>query len=141
VQITLPAKEFGIWQSERSYRYKEEALYNHAPQNPGIYELVTFDAEQNPKVVFADWVKDKSIFDALFEHWRGEKQPAVMDLLSKYPNLYFSFIVDSDAKTDEDMQDLFYAIVKADKPELVDASVVKPTGRYSEITVKDKSIL
>jgi len=134
-------KEFGIWQSERSYRYKEEAMYNHAPQNPGIYELVTFDAEQNAKVLYADWTKDKTIFDALFEHWRGEKQPAVMDLLSKHPNLYFSFIVDSDAKTPEDMQDLFYAIVQADKPTLVDPATVKPTGRYSEITVKDKSIL
>ena len=25
MQITLAAKEFGIWQSERSYRFKEEA--------------------------------------------------------------------------------------------------------------------
>jgi len=134
-------KEFGIWQSERSYRFKEEALYNHAPQNPGIYELVTFDAEQNPKVIFADWAKEKSIFDALFEHWRGEKQPAVQELLVRYPNLYFSFIVDSDAKTPEDMQDLFYAVVQSDKPELVDPTTIKATGRYSQITVKDKSIL
>ena len=134
-------KEFGIWQSERSYRFKEEALYNHAPQSPGIYELVIFDADQNAKVVFADWAKEKSIFDALFEHWRGEKKPTVQELLARYPNLYFSFIVDSDAKTPEDMQDLFYAIIQSDKPELVDSSAVKPTGRYSEITVKDKSIL
>ena len=137
----MATKEFGIWQSERSYRFKEEALYNHAPQAPGIYELVIFDEQQNAKVVFADWAKDKSIYDALFEHWRGEKKPTVPDLLAKYPNLYFSFIVDSDAKTPEDMQDLFYAVVQSDKPELVDASAVKPTGRYSEITVKDKSIL
>jgi hypothetical protein len=137
----MSAKEFGIWQSERSYRFKEEALYNHAPENPGIYELVTFDAEQNPKVVFADWVKEKTIFEALFEHWRGEKKPTVPDLLARYPNLYFSFVVDSDAKSPEDMQDLFYAIVQSDKPELVDQAAVKPTGRYSQITVKDKSIL
>jgi len=140
--VTLATtKEFGIWQSERSYRYKEEAMYNHAPQNPGIYELVTFDERQNPKVIFADWTKDKSIFEALFEHWRGEKKPAVQELIGLYPNLYFSFIVDSDAKTPEDMQDIFYAIVQADKPVLVDPATVKPTGRYSEVTVKDKSIL
>ena len=135
------AKEFGVWQSERSYRFKEEALYNHAPQNPGIYELVTFDEQQNAKVLYAEWAKDKSIHETLFEHWRGQKQPAVMDLLSKYPNLYFSYIVDSDAKTPEDMQDLFYAVVQTDKPELVDASTVKPTGRYSAVTYKDKSLL
>ena len=56
--VSATTKEFGIWQSERSYRYKEEALYNHAPQNPGIYELVVFaDEAQNAKVVFADWTK------------------------------------------------------------------------------------
>ena len=77
----------------------------------------------------------------LFEHWRGEKQPAVQDLLVKYPNLYFSFVVDSDAATPEDMQDLFYAIVQSDKPELVDPDTVQPTGRYTEITYKDKSLL
>jgi hypothetical protein len=134
-------KEFSVWQSERSYRFKEEALYNHAPQSPGIYELVTFDAEQNPQVLFAEWAKDQSIFEALSEHWRGEKKPAVQDLLARYPNLYFSFVVDSDASTPEDMQDLFYAIVQADKPDLLDPASVKSTGRYSEITVKDKSIL
>jgi hypothetical protein len=65
----------------------------------------------------------------------------VQELLVRYPNLYFSFIVDSDASTPEDMQDLFYAVVQTDKPELVDPATVKPTGRYSAITVKDKSIL
>ena len=134
-------KEFGVWQSERSYRFKEEALHNHAPQTPGIYQLVTFDAQENAKVLYADWVKDKSIYDALFEHWRGDKKPAVRDLLTRYPNLYFSFVVDSDASTPEDMQDLFYAIVHADKPELVDPGSVKPTGRYTDITYKDKSLL
>jgi hypothetical protein len=134
-------KEFGVWQSERSYRFKEEALYSHAPQNPGIYELVTFDAQQKARVLYAEWTREKSICDALFEHWRGEKQPAVQDLLTKYPNLYFSFVVDSDAATPDDMQDLFYAIVQTDKPELVDPLTVKPTGRYEEVTYRDKSLL
>jgi hypothetical protein len=134
-------REFGIWQSERSYRFKEEAIHNHAPENPGIYELVTFDDKQDAKVVYADWVQNKTIFESLFEHLKGEKKPTVQELLAKYQNLYFSFIVDSDASTPEDMQDLFYAIVQSDKPELVDAAAVKPTGRYAKITVKDKSIL
>ncbi len=134
-------REFGIWQSERSYRFKEEAIYSHAPEKPGIYELVSFEGAQNPKVIFADWVKDKTIAEALLDHWKGKKAPTVEDLLAKYQNLYFSFVVDSDAQTPEDMQDLFYAIVQSDKPELLDASRVQPTGRYSHITVRDKSIL
>ena len=137
----MTIKEFGIWQSEKSYRFKEEAFENHAPQTPGIYELVTFDESQNAKVLYADWTPGQSIYTALYEHWRGEKKPDAQELLKQYPNLYFSFVVDSDAETPEDMQDLFYGMVQADKPVLMDAESVKPTGRYSAITVKDKSIL
>jgi hypothetical protein len=135
------AKEFGIWNSERSFRYKEEALYSHAPQTPGIYQIVTFDEQQNAKVVFMDLATDKSIFDSLYEHWRGEKQPTVQSLLSKYPNLYFSYVVDSDAKTPEDQKDLFWAMAQQDKPELVDWKNLPNTGRYSDIRIKDKSLL
>src|SRR5689334_8008103 len=98
----MTTRTFDIWQSPKSYRYKEEAILNHAPQQPGIYELVTFDDQQNAKVLYVDWVADRSIYDALFEHWNGEKQPYTQDLLAKYPNLYFSFIMESDAKTEED---------------------------------------
>ena len=134
-------KEFEVWQSERSYRVKEDAFHNHAPQTPGIYELVTFDEQQNAKVLYAAITTDRSIFDALYEHWRGERQPSVPDLLAKYPNLYFSFVVDSDAKTPEDQQDLFWAMVQADKPELMDLSTVRNSGRYANVTFRDKSLL
>ena len=134
-------KEFEIWTSERSYRFKEEALYNHAPQTPGIYQLVTFDEQQNPKVVFMALTVEKSIYDALFEHWRGERNPAVQDLVARYPNLYFSFVVESNAQGSDDLKDLFWAMVQADKPVEPNPTQVANTGRYSEITVKDKSIL
>src|SRR5579872_1838844 len=134
-------KEFSIWTSERCYRFKEDAFQNHAPQTPGIYELVTFDERQQPKVLYAGLTTDKSIFQALYEHFEGSRQPAAKDLLAKHPNLYFSYVVDSDAKTPEDMQDLFYGIVHTDQAENPDPATVKHTGRYSEIKVKDKSIL
>jgi len=140
-ETAKPSKTFEIWNSERSYRYKEEAMHNHAPNTPGIYQLVTFDERQNPKVVFMALTLDKTIFMALDEHWQGIRQPAVQTLLASHPNLYFSFVVDSDAKTAEDLQDLFWAMVQSDKPEATSPHDPKPTGRYSEIHVKDKSIL
>ena len=140
-ETSKPARTFGYWPSERCFRYKEEAMHNHAPQKSGIYEFVTFDEQQKPKVVFASLVTDATIFKALFEHWEGNRKPAVQDLLKQLPNLYFSYVVESDAQTPEDLQDLFYGIVQEDKPETTEPAVVKPTGRYSEIKVKDKSIL
>jgi hypothetical protein len=127
--------------AERSYRYKEEALYSHAPQKPGIYQLVTFDEQQNGTILYIGLTLDKSIFDALYEHWRGERSPKVQELLAKYPNLYFGYVVDSNAKDVDDLKDLFWAMVQAEKPALVDPASVKHTGRYAEITYKDKSIL
>jgi hypothetical protein len=140
-QPPAPSKHFEVWMAERSYRYKEEALYSHAPQKPGIYQLVTFDEQQNGQILYTGLTLDKSIFDALYEHWRGDRQPAVQDLLSKYPNLYFGYVVDANVENAEDLKDLYYAMVQADKPTLIDPASVKPTGRYSEVTYKDKSIL
>src|SRR3954466_439752 len=104
------AKHFELWMSERSYRYKEEALYSHAPQTPGIYQLVTFDEQQNGTILYLGLTLDKSIFDALYEHWRGQRQPTVQDLLAKYPNLYFGYVAQADVQTPEDWKDLFYAM-------------------------------
>lgn len=139
--MQIATKQFEIWSSERSYRFKEEAIHSHAPQAPGIYELVTFDKNQNGSVVFMGLTLDKPLFAVLYEHWRGERQPAVRDLLAKYPNLYFSFVAESSAQGDDDWKDLFWAMCQAEKPLLMDLSQVQPTGRYEAITFKDKSIL
>src|SRR5438270_3246554 len=103
VQMTaLTAKHFDIWTSERSYRYKEEALYSHAPQTPGIYQIAAFDEQQQGTVLHMGLTLDKSIYDALFEHWRGERQPNVQELLTRYPKVYFGFVVQANAENDED---------------------------------------
>ena len=139
--MQVATKEFTYWLAPKSYRYKEEAIYNHAPQAPGIYSLVTFPEGENGKTLYLGLTTDKSVYDALFEHWRGERQPTVQDLLAKYPNLYFGYVVESDAQTPEDLQDFFWALVQEEKPELMDLSQIKPTGRYSDIKIRDRSIL
>src|SRR4029077_11640674 len=138
---TVTKKHYDVWMAERSFRFKEEALYSHAPQKPGIYQLVTFDEQQNGIILFMALTLDRSIFDALCEHWRGDRQPAVQDLLAKYPNLYFGYVLESNAPGPEDWKDLFWALAQQEKPELIDLAQIKPTGRYSDITVRDKSLL
>ena len=140
-QVAGPTKQFDIWSAPKSYRYKEEAMYNHAPQTPGIYYLVTFDEQQNGRYLYVGLVLDRSIYDALFEHWNGTREPKAQDLLSKYANLYFGFIVDSNCQSSEDLKDLYWTMVQAEKPELMDPNAVQHTGRYSEILIKEKSLL
>jgi len=138
---TSTAKQFEIWTSDKSFRYKEEAMYNHAPQTPGIYYIVTFDEKGQGKTLFMGNAADSTIFKALFQHWEGTLDPKVQDLLAKYPSVYFMFIVESNAQSPEDQQDLFWALAQQEKPELMDWKNLPNTGRYAEITVKDKSFL
>ena len=37
IETFSPDKTFEIWNSPKSYRYKEEAITNHAPQTPGMF--------------------------------------------------------------------------------------------------------
>jgi len=137
----MSEKIFDIWNAPKSYRYKEEAILNHAPQTPGIYELVTFDDQQNAQVLYVGLVEDRTIYDALFEHWNGDREPKAQELLKKYPNLYFSFIVEANAQSPEDWKDLFWAMCNADKPSLQDWKSLTHSGRYTTIEAKEKSLL
>jgi hypothetical protein len=140
-EIAGPAKEFNVWNSPKSFRFKQEAIFNHAPQYKGIYQLVTFDDQQNAQVVYMELTKDQNIDEALQDHLDGKKKPTVEELLAKNPNLYFSYLVEHNAATPEDEQDLFWAMVQSDKPLASNPPQPTHSGRYSEITVKDKSIL
>ena len=132
---------FDVWSAPKSYRYKEEAILNHAPQTPGVYELVTFDDQQSAKVLYAGVVTDRTIYDALFEHWNGDRDPKAQDLLRQYPNLYFFFFVDSSAKTPEDLQDLHWAVCQADKPALQNWQGMKHSGRSAGVSFKERSLM
>src|SRR5262245_41731510 len=102
------SKHFDVWMAERSFRYRGEPLYSHAAQKRGIYQLVTFDEHQNGSILYMGLALEKSVFDVLYEHWRGERKPTVQDLLSKYPNLYFGYVAESNASSAEDLKDLFW---------------------------------
>jgi len=137
----MSEKTFSMWIAPKSYRYKEEAILNHAPQTPGIYQIVTFDAEQNAQVLYAGLVLDRTIYDALFEHWNGDRDPKAQELLAQYPNLYFSFVIEADAETPEDWKDLYWAICQTDKPSLQDLSTIQHTGRYTKVDAREKTSL
>jgi len=95
-------KVFTIHTSEKCYRFKPEALETHAPPNKGIYELVTFDENQAPKVLYIGGAFDKTIRECLEAHAQGTLEPTASKLFESHPDLYFDFIVDWDAKTLED---------------------------------------
>jgi len=129
-------RTYNIRNSEKCFRYKDEAITNHAPQKKGIYELVTFDEKQNPQVLYVGAAFDKTIYECLEGHFRGTLNPTVPDLLNKHPNLYFDYLEEmGNAKTQEDAQDIFWWLVQKHKPSYNDVAAVRPSNRPGTIDV------
>lgn len=127
-------KTYHVRNSERCFRFKPDAFYSHAPDRPGIYELVTFDAAKNAQVLFVGAAFDKTIRACLEEHATGERAPAASDLLSRHANLYFDYLDQTDAKSREDAQDIYWWLVQKHKPVYNEAAVA-PSGRYPSVDV------
>ena len=111
---------------------KPDALPNHAPAIPGIYELVTFDEAQNAKVLYVAYSGKASIAQCLQDHLAGTKQPTTQDLITKHSNLYFDFVILKGPATSEDYQDALWSLTQEHKPPYnTDATV--PSGRFASV--------
>jgi hypothetical protein len=128
-------RTFHIRNSEKCFRFKPEAFCNHAPQNKGIYELVTFDENQNPQVLYVGAAFDKGILQCLEGHAEGTLKPFSKELFEKHPNLYFDYIATWDAKSADDAQDVYWWLIQKHRPPYNDVASVRSSERPGNITV------
>jgi hypothetical protein len=128
-------KNYHITNSEKCFRFKADAFCNHAPKNKGIYELVTFDQNDNPTVLFVGAAFEKGILESLEAHAAGALKPSSDEIFAAYPNLYFDYLAQMDAKSQEDAQDIYWWLVQKHKPRYNDVAAVKNSGRYQQIDV------
>ena len=128
-------RTYRVRNTEKCYRFKPEAFMSHAPSNKGIYELVTFDEAQNPQVVFIGAAFDKGIRESLEGHAAGDTMPTASEILARFPNLYFDYLEEMDARTKEDAQDIYWWLVQKHKPVFNDAAKTTHSGRYDTINV------
>jgi hypothetical protein len=137
MQLSTETKQkiYHIRNSEKCFRFKPEAFEAHAPPHRGIYELVTFDESQNPQVLFVGAAFESTIFESLQGHLDGTVKPSAGELLIKYPNLYFDYIAEMDAKTKEDAQDIYWWLLQKHKPACNDWASVQPSKRFETIHV------
>lgn len=131
-------KTYNVRSSEKCFRFKPDAFCSHAPPNKGIYELVTFDDQQNAKVLYVGAAFEKGILSSLEAHAAGALEPKSSDLFAKYPNLYFDYLASMDAKTQEDAQDIYWWLVQKHKPPYNDIPSIKHSGRYQNINVVEQ---
>lgn len=128
-------KTYHIRNSEKCFRFKPDAFCSHAPSNKGIYELVTFDQNQNAKVLFVGAAFEKGILASLEGHADGTVSPSGQDLLNQYPNLYFDYLVEMDAKNIQEAQDIYWWLVQKHKPPFNDVASTKNSGQHQTINV------
>ena len=127
-------RTFIVRNSEKCFRFKDEAIINHAPPHKGIYELVTFDENQKPEVLYVGAAFDKNINECLEGHANGSLEPKASDLLEKHPNLYFDFLTQmTHAKTVDDAQDVHWWLVQKYKPKYNDVNNIQNSGRAGAI--------
>lgn len=128
------SKTYHVRNSMKCFRFKPEAFTNHGPERKGIYELVTFDDFGNAKVLFVGAAFTRTIHDSLVAHADGSLAPKADDLFKAHPNLYFDYIEEMDAKTQDDAQDIYWWLVQKHKPPFNDPAVTH-SGRYASIDV------
>ncbi|MBI4425851.1 MAG: hypothetical protein HY554_19125 [Elusimicrobia bacterium] len=130
-------RTFKIAMSERCYRFKPEALDNHAPKSPGVYEFVTFDAQLKPEVLYVGVSTPQTLYEALAAHLMGSRRPTGDDLFRAAKDVYFDFVASSDAASPEDLQDIAASLAARAKPRLNGASGPGYTGRYEAVEVSE----
>jgi hypothetical protein len=134
-------RTFRIAMSDRCFRFKPDALANHAPARPGVYEFVAFDAKGEGKILFVG-IAETSIQAALDEHLTDQRAPTAKTLFAKYPNaVYFDYVAGSDGKEPADLKDIAGILMARAKPEFNDPTAIPSSGRFSHVDVQEVEIV
>ena len=134
-------RTFRIAMSDRCFRFKPEALTNHAPARPGVYEFVAFDAKGEGKILFVG-IAETSISAALDEHLNDKRAPTAKSLLAKHPDaVYFDYVAGSDGKEPDDLKDIAGILMLRAKPEFNDLNAIPNSGRFSHVDVQEVEIV
>jgi len=131
----MTTRKFRIAMSERCFRFKPDALGNHAPQKPGVYEFVTFDAERNPKVLFVA-VAEKSVHASLAAHLGGTVAPSAQDLFAVSPDIYFDYVESADISDISELQDIAGSFIAKHAP-LFNSGPLPSSGKHAAVEIEE----
>lgn len=132
----MSARKFRIAMSERCYRFKADALPSHAPHKPGVYEFVTFDAQKNPQVLFVGVALDKSVYQALDDHWNDKAQPGRTALFGAAPDIYFDYVAAADINDADELKDIAGVFIAKNKPKF-NTGPVPSSGKHASVEVEE----
>ena len=130
------SRKFRVAMSERCFRFKPDALPSHAPHKPGVYEFVTFDARREPVVLFVGVALDKTVYQALDEHWNDQAKPGRAELLAAAPDVYFDYVAAADIADAAELKDIAGAFVAKHKPRF-NTGPAPSSGLHESVEVEE----
>ena len=130
-------RTFKIVMSERCFRFKPEALGNHAPHQPDVYEFVTFDEKVQPIVLYVGVSLPGTIYDALAGHMMGNLKPSSDELFKAAKDVYFDYVASADVGSPEDFKDIAGALIAKHRPKLNPAEKIPSSGQYAAVALEE----
>ncbi len=131
----MKGRRFKVVMSPKCFRFKEDALFNHAPTHPGAYEFVTFNEQREPVVLYVG-VALESMRDSLAEHLEGKAKPSADELFAVSKDVYFDFVEGSDLDGVEENKDIAAALIRKHKPRF-NTGTPPSSGKYGECWVEE----
>ena len=133
-----PAREFVIRFTERIYRLHLTGIQNHAPRGGGIFELVVFPrGAEDGTILYLGHVPQggsiAGILQGVVDNTGGLDPEKLAVAQSHMADLYHDAVLTADCTSEEDWQDLAWALVQAKRPTLNDPSKQPHSGRFSSI--------
>lgn len=132
----MSARKFRIAMSERCFRFKPDALPNHAPHKPGVYEFVTFDEQRNPIVLFVGLALTGSVYEALAAHMDNKAAPTANELFAAAKDVYFDYVASADIQDVEELKDIAGAFVAKHKPRF-NTGPAPTSGKHAAVEVEE----
>ena len=132
--MSAPARTFKVRMSERCFRFKPDALPSHAPDKPGVYVFVTFDAAGTAIVLYVGLAK--SVFQSLSDHMANKAEPTADKLFGAAKDVYFDYVADADIEGIDDLKDIAGAFIAKHKPRF-NAGTAPSSGKYGAVTVQE----
>lgn len=129
-------RKFRVAMSERCFRFKPDALPSHAPHKPGVYEFVTFDERRSAQVLYVGVALDRSVYQALDDHWNDRAKPGRSELFAAAADVYFDYVASADIADVEELKDIAGAFVARHKPRF-NAGPAPSSGRHAAVEVEE----
>jgi excinuclease UvrABC nuclease subunit len=132
----VSARKFRIAMSERCFRFKPDALPSHAPHKPGVYEFVSFDAQKQARVLYVGLALDKSVFQALEDHWNDKAKPGRSELFAVSPDIYFDYVASADIADIDELKDIAGIFIAKQKPRF-NTGPLPSSGKHSSAEIEE----